>query len=201
MTRPRRLHRAAGLLLTLPLLAWALTGALFFVKPGWGPAYAPLAVKTYPLGAGAAPAPDPDWLEVRLVRTVLGVHVLARTSAGWKNQSPPPGPEARKRLLEDAIGAERARYGQLLDPSDDPVRTTSGARLTLDWDRLSLYQRGVDTDRIDLLYKIHYLQWTGHTTLDRVLGILGLALLLALTAMGLFLAFPGTFSSARRPKP
>ena len=27
------------------------------------------------------------------------------------------------------------------------------------------------------LYKIHYLRWTGHETLDRVLGVAGLALL------------------------
>jgi hypothetical protein len=59
----------------------------------------------------------------------------------------------------------------------------------LDWKRLSLQQHGRDTDRIDRLYKIHYLQWTGEKTVDRILGLAGLVLLLVLTGLGARLAF------------
>lgn len=54
---------------------------------------------------------------------------------------------------------------------------------------MSLQQRGSDTRRIDLLYRIHYLQWTGIKILDKVLGFTGLALVLTLTALGAWLAF------------
>ncbi len=54
--------------------------------------------------------------------------------------------------------------------------------------RLSLRQRGRDTERIDLLYRIHYLQWTGIPNLDRLLGALALTFVLALTLLGLRLA-------------
>lgn len=50
-------------------------------------------------------------------------------------------------------------------------------------------QRGADTDRIDLLYKVHYLQWTGMAVIDRVVGMVGIFLVLALTALGARLAF------------
>ena len=61
--------------------------------------------------------------------------------------------------------------------------------VTFDWNRLSLQQRGRDTDRIDLLYKVHYLQWTGQKTADKVLGLAGLTLLIVLTLLGARLAF------------
>jgi hypothetical protein len=52
-----------------------------------------------------------------------------------------------------------------------------------------LSQRGRDTDRIDALYRIHYLQWTGSQAMDKVLGFLGLSLVVALTGLGARLAF------------
>src|SRR6185436_3171956 len=77
--RVRRLHRVAGLVLALPILAWAATGVLFHVKPGWGPAYAALELPLEPLEPGTALAPLPragaagaPWLESRRLRTVLG---------------------------------------------------------------------------------------------------------------------------------
>jgi hypothetical protein len=51
-----------------------------------------------------------------------------------------------------------------------------------------LWQRGRDTDRIDLLYKVHYLQWTSVTVVDRVVGIVGIVLVMALTVLGARLA-------------
>ena len=49
--------------------------------------------------------------------------------------------------------------------------------------------RRLRTDRIDLLYRIHYLQWTGIKKLDNVLGMLGIALVIVLTTLGAWLAF------------
>ncbi len=69
------------------------------------------------------------------------------------------------------------------------ARTTTGVEVTLDWNRLALQQRGRDTDRIDALYRVHYLQWTGVDALDKVLGLLGLVLLVALAYLGARLAF------------
>jgi hypothetical protein len=57
-------------------------------------------------------------------------------------------------------------------------------RVVLDWKRLSLSQRGKDTNRIDTIYKIHYLQWTGLESLDKVLGAIGILLTLALSVLG-----------------
>jgi len=48
-------------------------------------------------------------------------------------------------------------------------------------------QRGHDTDRIDWLYRIHYLQWTGNKTIDRAFAMFGLALIWAVVIPGLVL--------------
>jgi uncharacterized iron-regulated membrane protein len=50
---------------------------------------------------------------------------------------------------------------------------------------MSLYQQGKDTDFINQMYKIHYLQWTGIKSIDKVLGIIGLILVLLLAFLGL----------------
>jgi hypothetical protein len=187
----RALHRVVGLVMLLPFVGWAVTGAIFFIKPGYGGAYEPLAVKTYPLGAHLAIDPPASWLEVRYVRTTLGDHVLARTSAGWRQfdahtLEPRPAPASSdvRALVTDAVTANPARYGRIVSVDGLQVVTDTGARVSLDWNRLSLSQRGVDTDRIDRLYKIHYLQWTGVPALDRVLGGVGLALVLVLSLLG-----------------
>jgi len=40
-----------------------------------------------------------------------------------------------------------------------------------------LTQRGPDTDRIDWLYRLHYVQWTGSKPVDKVLALVGLLLI------------------------
>jgi hypothetical protein len=129
-----------------------------------------------------------------LVRTILGTHLLVRTDAGWQQldprtgrERPSPSADEVRRLVADAI-AGNERYGQVRSVDGDTVRTTTGVVITLDWDRLSLSQRGPDTDRIDALYRIHYLQWTGIPAVDKVLGPAGLALVALLSALGLRLA-------------
>jgi len=195
----RRLHRFIGLVMLLPFVGWAATGIVFFTKPGYGAAYDALAVKTYPLEAHFTLQPDPAWREVRYLRTILGTHLIARTASGWAQLNPvtrqpsaPPAPDDVKRLIADAFTVNPTRYGRIVSLDGDVATTDTGAVITFDWNRLTLQQRGRDTDRIDLLYKVHYLQWTGQKTIDKMLGLGGLTLLVALTALGARLAFRTT---------
>lgn len=180
-----------------PLTGWAITGAFFFLKPGYAGAYELLQVKTYPLEPNnISLQADPSWLEVRFVKTILGEHLLARTSKGWFHLDPrslqskpePPTDEVRA-LVIDAVSANPARYGRISAIEGSTITTDTGVSIELDWNRLALTQHGKDTDRIDLLYKIHYLQWTGVKSLDKVLGALGIILVLVLSGLGARLFF------------
>lgn len=148
-------------------------------------------MKTYPLDRPLTINPDPAWLEFRYLKTILGEHLLVRTAAGWSHLNPtdmrlrekPTGGELRA-LLKDAFAANPQRYGNVSKVSGDTAVTDTGVEVKVDWDSLGLRQRGRDTDRIDLLYKVHYLQWTGVAVIDRVVGMAGIFLVLALTALG-----------------
>ena len=192
----RRLHRILGIVMLVPFIGWAATGIVFFTKPGYGAAYDALAVKTYPLDGPFALQPDPAWREIRYLRTILGAHLLVRTAKGWAQLDPvtlrpsaPPASDDVRRLIADAFTANPDRYGRIVSLDGGVATTDTGAVVTFDWNRLGLQQRGRDTDRIDLLYKVHYLQWTGQKTIDKVLGLAGLTLLIALTTLGARLAF------------
>jgi hypothetical protein len=119
-----------------------------------------------------------------------------RTAQGWQHLDPttrtlkgkPTGDEV-KALMTDAFTRNPARYGQIADLSGETATTNTGVRVTLNWDRLSLQQAGKDTDRIDRLYKIHYLQWTGVKWVDQILGMTGLALIAVLSILGFMLGF------------
>lgn len=192
----RALHRVIGIILLLPFFGWALTGLVFFIKPGYEGAYEVLSPKTYPLERPLTINPDPTWLEFRYLKTALGEHLLVRTDAGWSHLNPADGrprggptEDEIRTLLKDAFSANPRRYGNISKVSGETASTDTGVEVTVDWKRLSLQQRGTDTDRIDLLYKVHYLQWTGVTLIDRVVGITGIALVLALTVLGVRLAF------------
>lgn len=192
--RIRSLHRLIGLVLLLPFLGWAVTGIVFFVKPGYGGAYEQLSVKTYPLES-AAIVTSPGWNEFRYVRTVLGEHLIARTASGWQHLVPQtltprelPAEEDIRRLLEDAFTVNPNRYGTIVGIEGDRAHTDTDIEITLDWSRLALQQRGSDTALIDALYRVHYLQWTGVAELDQILGLLGLFLLIVMTLLGARLA-------------
>lgn len=191
---PRTLHRLLGLLLLLPLGGWCVTGLLFHLKPGWAGAYAMPALHFEPLGETAKLEPGPEWLESRRLRTVLGEHLLVRTAEGRLHLDPATGLERPlpneaelRRLLEPAL-ADEPRYGAIASVDGARVETETGVRIELDWDRLRLSQRGRDTDLIDGLYRVHYLQWTGIDWLDRVLAAAGLLALTLLSLLGLRLA-------------
>ena len=193
--KARTLHRYVGVVLLLPLLGWAVTGFIFFLKPGYAGAYEILTPKTYPLTGAASISPQSDWLEYRSFRTVLGDHLIVRTDKGWMNlnltdmqpRSEPTQSEIEI-LLKDAFTVNPQRYGNISSISGHTARTNTGVEVTVDWNKLSLQQRGKDTERIDLLYKIHYLQWTGIKSVDKALGLIGLTLLIGLTVLGAWLA-------------
>ena len=193
--KARTLHRCVGVVLLLPFLGWAITGFIFFLKPGYAGAYEILTPKTYPLTGAASISPQSEWLEYRYFRTVLGDHLIARTDKGWMNlnltdMQPRSGPTQSEIeiLLKDAFTVNPQRYGNISSISGHTARTNTGVEVTVDWNKLSLQQRGKDTERIDLLYKIHYLQWTGIKSVDKALGLTGLTLVMVLTVLGAWLA-------------
>lgn len=194
----RVIHKVLGLLLLLPLLIWALSGAVFFIKPGYQAAFAPLMVKTYPLDSAMVVTPQPEWQELRLLHTVLGHHLLVKKNEQYRHlDADTLQPAARptqaqlRLLLDDAISTDPERYGRLSRLDNRANQTTgytsTGVELTFDWNRLQLRQQGGDTRLINGVYRMHYLQWTPYTGLNQVLGFLGLALLLALALSGGFL--------------
>jgi len=196
LTVIRKFHRLIGITLMLPLAGWVVTGFVFFIKPGYAGAYEFLTPKTYPLPTSISISPLPGWREFRCFRTILGDHLIAKTDKGWLHLNlqtmlprEKPSEEEFRRLLMDAFSANPQRYGQISRISGDSAWTDTGVEVTLDWNRVSLQQRGKDTDRIDMLYRIHYLQWAGVGIIDKVLGFLGLVLVATLTVLGARLAF------------
>lgn len=188
----------------MPFVAWSLTGLFFLLRPAYEEAYEPLLIKSYPVaGTLQIPVAD-DWLEYRYLSTVLGPHLLVRTELGWQHLTLPeatsyPMPQKDKLvpLIEDAISENTSRYGSL-DSSDFDIHSTSeqaqfftdtGVEITLDWEKLSLHQRGRDTYWINQIYDIHYLRWTGVSWLDEIVGVTGLILLLIMTVTGFRMLF------------
>jgi len=188
--KSNKLHKIIGLILVLPMLGWTITGMIFFIKPGYQAAYESLAIKTYPLNDSFMISPKSDWQKVSLVNTILGKHLLVKTTDKTMHLAPeslvdqaPPSEQAFKILLRDAFNGSD-RYGDIVSVNGLSAKTSTGVEIKLDWKNLSLSQKGQDTELINLLYKIHYLQWTGHKVLDQCLGILGLILLITLTVLG-----------------
>jgi hypothetical protein len=195
----RKLHRLMGLVMLLPLCGWAVTGLIFFIKPGYDAAYETLPVRTLPMDSPLTLKPDAAWKEIRSFKTILGDHLLVRTENGWQQLDSrtlmikaKPDSEQIKKLMQDAFTANPGRYGAVASVNDLLVITTTGINVTLDWNRMSLHQAGKDTSLIDWLYKIHYLQWTGIKWIDRILGMTGIALIVGLSILGLMLSFNGS---------
>jgi hypothetical protein len=174
----------------LPFIAWSLTGIFFLVRLAYEQAYSVLSAKTYAADEFNISA-QPQWQEIRLLKTVLGQHLLVKEEGRWQ-QLDPDSLEARATpseadlasFVEDAISQDILRYGELLSGEYYPFRTSTGVTITVNWDSLSLYQQGADTWWIDRIYSIHYLQWTGIALVDIVLGMAGLFLLLLMAITG-----------------
>jgi uncharacterized iron-regulated membrane protein len=189
-----RIHRWLAIVLVIPLIVWSVTGLLFHLKPGWSRAYDMLSAER-PLATLPAATPDAiaqaaggpvQRLEVfgsalgPLYRITLADRTLL-LDASLHARSPLSVEDARV-LAADAIAhsSHAAAYGVIHSAriTGDSVRIETAAA-TIDVDRASgtIAQRGSDTDRIDWLYRMHYLSWTGNRTLDKLLAIVGLALI------------------------
>lgn len=189
--RPRKIHRLVGILLLLPFVAWASTAIFFLVRPAYTEAYEQLQVRQLPMGNIIQFVPDPTWLEARFSRTVLGEHLLVRDAQGWQHLDaftleprPAPSGEELRLLINDAISHNAARYGTVERLSGMNAVTDTDVEISVNWDSLSMSQRGPDTRWIDRVYDIHYLRWTGFEIFDRIFGLFGLFLLMYMTYSG-----------------
>jgi len=189
--KSRKLHKLIGLILVLPMLGWTFTGLVFFIKPGYQGAYEQLSVKTYPLSGPITVIPQDNWQEVRVVKTVLGEHLIVK--ANNKSQHldpttllamPEPTTLQLETLINDAFTDNQARYGDIISTDGLTAKTNTGVEVVLNWSSLRLSQQGQDTQLINLLYQVHYLQWTPFKELNQVVGIFGLILLISLTVLG-----------------
>jgi hypothetical protein len=190
----KKLHQYLGFFMLLPFIAWAITGVFFFFKPGYSVAYQPLLIETYPIESKIFPSNKSGWLEIRQLNTILGDHLMVKTVEGWQHLSSKtlieieqPNRTEITLLVNDAIKSNKARYGEIKTIEESLITTTTDVRITLDWNKMTLRQQGVDTDFINTIYNIHYLRWTGIKALDQVLGVVGLFLVLLLAGIGIFM--------------
>lgn len=194
----KTIHRILGCILLLPLLAWVFTGIVFLTKPGYSGAYQQLAPRLYPIEIPYTISPEESWVEARLLKTILGYHLLVNTGDKWMHLDPlslklkgKPEEQELIEFLEDAIHFNRQRYGVIEKTDNDIFITSTGVELTLDWDTLYVAQQGRDTKIIGLLYKIHYLQWLGQKQANIIFGIFGLSSLFVLAYCGAVLLMRG----------
>jgi len=187
----RRVHKYIGLVMMVPMFGWALTGLVFFIKPGYEGAYEILALKNYPLESGYSVSTDASWKEVRVVKSILGVHLLVKSGGEYLNldplsYQPAPVPDEHdlRKLFEDTVSQNKARYGDISSIENTTAFTSTGIEVELSWNELKFSQKGFDRAVIDALYKVHYLQWTPWSSVNQVLGVLGLLLLITLTVLG-----------------
>ena len=192
----RKIHRYVGLFMLAPLLAWSLTGFIFFIKPGYESAYETLKLKTYPLEQGVAIPSGASWQEAHLVKSILGSHLLVKTDNNSLHLNPQtfeelpmPNPAQLERLFSDTVAQNTERYGGIKSVEGNVAYTTTGIEVELNWLNLTFSQRGRDREIINMFYKIHYLQWTPWPTVNQVLGILGLVLLVTLSGLGIKVYF------------
>lgn len=165
-------HRWCAIVLVALLVVWSVSGLLFHLKPGWDRAYDMLSVERS---------------KTETLDTALGP--LTRTSGKLASALPVEDAET---LARDALqrSAHRAAYGEVQRVTSDASSVTlecEHARVRIDRNSARISQRGADTERIDWLYRIHYLQWTGNATLDKVLAFGGLLLIWAVMIPGVVL--------------
>jgi hypothetical protein len=168
-----RVHAWLAIALVSALVIWSVTGLLFHLKPGWDRAYDMLSIDR----GGAREELD----------TAIGP--LVRVDGMLAERGPLTEDEARA-LAVDAVSRSRHRaaYGEptgtTVTDAAVKVRFSGGPVVTVDRAGAWISQRGPDTDRIDWLYRIHYLQLTGHRSLDRAIAVAGLLLIWAVMIPG-----------------
>lgn len=190
----RKIHSILGLMLVIPILGWVITGMIFIFKPGYGEAYQQLTPKFYAIEQYDFTIPADKWREVRVVKSVLGKHLLVKEEHQWLHidevsfqPMPMPSVEEQILFLSDAISSNIERYGVIEEGKEGVYMTSTGVELSLNWNTLSIYQSGNDTRLINLFYKIHYLQWLGNKKANIALAVIALSSLILLICYGLVL--------------
>lgn len=198
-----------------PFLLWTATGLLFLLKPGWRGAYEsldafrdepfdPMGLAPFSLIAGKPGEPGAavraklGTTAIGLVYRVEGIENTRLVDARTGTVISPLDREAAAKVAEDAVARASAveRYGAITETREDgdavEVTFAGGAVVRVGRDDLSLAQSGADTARIDALYRIHYLQWTGIAAIDRplALGAIGGTWVLAALGLRLFRRAP-----------
>lgn len=192
----KKLHKYLGLVMLLPFIAWAITGVFFFFKPGYKEAYQRLEIKLYPLESSITLPNNHDWLEVRQLKSILGEHVLVKNEEGWQQLNPKTLNKRNKPtiaeinlLINDAISSNTERYGTIASIDEFSISTSENVNIQLNWQNMSLRQKGADTEFINTIYNIHYLRWTGIELVDKFLGVIGLLLVVVLAGVGTVMTF------------
>lgn len=186
----------------LPFITWAITGVFFFVKPGYSEAYEKLPITTYPSITQFTPIIDNKWSEIKIIRSILGEHLLVKNEDNkWSHLNKAtmepiklPSTHQVERLIKDAIKHNVERYGEVVSIDGLTISTSTQVNITLNWTQMRLHQKGQDTEFIQMMYQIHYLKWTGIEAVDNVLGIIGLALVMILALLGTLLSFQRSVS-------
>lgn len=192
------LHRWAALLLVALLVVWSVTGLLFHWKPGWARAYDQLSVardEPIDMTSVVAIASLPRASSVELFATALGPMYRVTTRDGTSIVDATTGrprtftAEDVVRLVDDAVARSpfAARYGAHLGVDGTDVRYAGDQVVSFSPTTMRVSQVGRDTRRIDWLYRIHYLQWTGNAMVDKALALGGLALIWIVMLPGLVL--------------
>ena len=101
------------------------------------------------------------------------------------------------------VSAERTSHRSPLTGAEDPAflfRTSGGKRVVVDRVTGEVTQDGTLNERIDLLYRVHYLKWTPWQPVNAALVLAAsfLVLLLATTGLRLALAPPSRRPGAAR---
>ena len=205
-----RAHRWLAMGLVIPLLVWSVTGLVFHLKPGWARAYDQLdEARPGPLDLAAVtaiaslprPGPGPATSRLELFDSVLGPLYRVTTLDGGAlydgrtgaRRSPLTVADARALAVDAVVRSEHhAAYGAPVDARETAaevrIQFAGGAVVRVGRDDGRLTQRGADTDRIDWLYRLHYLQWTGNRAIDRMIALAGLVLIWLAAVPGLVLA-------------
>jgi hypothetical protein len=165
-------HRWCAIVLVALLVVWSVSGLLFHLKPGWDRAYDMLSA---------------DRGKIETLDTAVGP--LTRASGKLATTL---SVEDAEKIARDALqrSSHRGAYGAVTRVTSDATSVTlecEHARVRIDRASARISQRGADTERIDWLYRIHYLQWTGNATLDKVLAFSGLMLIWAVMIPGVVL--------------
>jgi len=193
-----RIHRWSAIVLVSMLVVWSITGLLFHLKPGWDRAYDQLSVKRdEPIDTSSvvAIASLPKSSSIELFGTVLGPMYRVTTTDSSSIVDATTGrprtftPDEVVRLVDDAVSRSpfANRYGAHVGIAGNDVRYAGDQVVTFSPSTLRVSQQGRDTKRIDWLYRMHYLQWTGNKAIDKILAVGGLVLIWIVMIPGLVL--------------